>query len=82
MSARKTQGFHTMARSIVVKGVECPSVLDETSLFSQVVTDCRPQATDARRLNRRTKTGRQNGLARNDDARNLFASAACLSAAA
>ena len=87
LSAEEDAQLHTMARSIVVKGVESPErLLDETALFlHRVVTDLPPEKQ--RMLERLTSSdedlvGRKVLLV-DDDARNIFAlSAACWSAAA
>jgi CheY-like chemotaxis protein len=77
LSAEEDAQLHTMARSIVVKGVESPErLLDETSLFlHRVVTDL-PQEKQ-RMLDRLTSSdedliGRKVLLV-DDDARNIFA---------
>jgi HAMP domain-containing protein/CheY-like chemotaxis protein/signal transduction histidine kinase len=77
MSAEEDAELHTMARSIVVKGVESPErLLDETALFlHRVVTDLPPEKQ--RMLERLTTSdddlvGRQVLLV-DDDARNIFA---------
>ena len=77
LSAEEDAQLHTMARSIVVKGVESPErLLDETSLFlHRVVTDL-PQEKQKMldRLNRSDEdlVGRTVLLV-DDDARNIFA---------
>jgi HAMP domain-containing protein/CheY-like chemotaxis protein/GAF domain-containing protein len=77
MSAEEDAELHTMARSIVVKGVESPErLLDETALFlHRVVTDLPPEKQ--RMLERLTSSdedlvGRVVLLV-DDDARNIFA---------
>jgi CheY-like chemotaxis protein len=77
LSAEEDAQLHTMARSIVVKGVESPErLLDETSLFlHRVVTDLpneKQKMLD--RLNRSDEdlVGRTVLLV-DDDARNIFA---------
>ncbi len=59
LSAREEAQLHTMARSIVVKGVESPErLLDETALFlHRVVTDLPPQKQ--RMIERLTQFGRR-----------------------
>src|SRR5207247_1454513 len=55
LSAEEDARLHTMARSIVVKGVESPErLLDETSLFlHRIVTDLPPEKQQMlERLNR------------------------------
>jgi CheY-like chemotaxis protein/signal transduction histidine kinase/HAMP domain-containing protein len=77
LSAEEDAQLHTMARSIVVKGVESPErLLDETSLFlHRVVTDL-PQEKQ-RMLERLTNSDEdlvgQTALLVDDDARNIFA---------
>jgi HAMP domain-containing protein/CheY-like chemotaxis protein/signal transduction histidine kinase len=77
LSAHEEAQLHTMARSIVVKGVESPErLLDETALFlHRVVTDLPP--AKQRMLERLTNSdedlvGRVVLLV-DDDARNIFA---------
>ena len=77
LSAEEDAQLHTMARSIVVKGVESPErLLDETSLFlHRVVTELPPEKQ--RMLERLTSSdedlvGRKVLLV-DDDARNIFA---------
>jgi HAMP domain-containing protein/CheY-like chemotaxis protein/signal transduction histidine kinase len=77
LSAEEDMQLHTMARSIVVKGVESPErLLDETSLFlHRVVTDLPPEMQRMLdRLNSSDEdlTGRTVLLV-DDDARNIFA---------
>ena len=69
--------LHTMARSIVVKGVESPErLLDETALFlHRVVTDL---PADKQRMLERLNSSDENLVGRlallvDDDARNIFA---------
>jgi len=77
LSAEEDARLHTMARSIVVKGVESPErLLDETALFlHRVVTDLPP---DKRQMLERL-TGSDDDLVGrvvllvDDDARNIFA---------
>jgi CheY-like chemotaxis protein len=77
LSAEEDAKLHTMARSIVVKGVESPErLLDETSLFlHRVVTDLPPDKQQMlERLNRSDEdlVGKT-ALLVDDDARNIFA---------
>jgi HAMP domain-containing protein/CheY-like chemotaxis protein/signal transduction histidine kinase len=77
MSAEEDAELHTMARSIVVKGVESPErLLDETALFlHRVVTDLPPEKQ--RMLERLTISDDdlvdRVVLLVDDDARNIFA---------
>ncbi len=77
LSAEEDAQLHTMARSIVVKGVESPErLLDETSLFLHRVVTELPQEKQ-RMLDRLTVSdedlvGRKVLLV-DDDARNIFA---------
>jgi HAMP domain-containing protein/CheY-like chemotaxis protein/GAF domain-containing protein len=77
MSAEEDAELHTMARSIVVKGVESPErLLDETALFlHRVVTDLPPEKQ--RMLERLTISDddlvNRVVLLVDDDARNIFA---------
>ncbi len=77
LSAEEDARLHTMARSIVVKGVELPErLLDETALFlHRVVTDL--PATKQRMLERLTSSDEdlvdRTVLLVDDDARNIFA---------
>ena len=87
LSAEEDAQLHTMARSIVVKGVESPErLLDETALFlHRVVTEL--PAEKQRMLERSTGSDEdlvgRTVLLVDDDARNIFAlSAACLNGAA
>jgi CheY-like chemotaxis protein len=77
LSAEEDAQLHTMARSIVVKGVESPErLLDETALFlHRVITDL---PSDKQRLIERLNTSDEDLLSRtvllvDDDARNIFA---------
>jgi CheY-like chemotaxis protein/HAMP domain-containing protein len=77
LSAEEDARLHTMARSIVVKGVESPErLLDETSLFLHRIITELPQEKQ-RMLDRLTSSdedlvGRKVLLV-DDDARNIFA---------
>jgi len=77
LSAEEDAQLHTMARSIVVKGVESPErLLDETALFlHRVVTDM--PADKQRMLERLTSSDEdlvgKVALLVDDDARNIFA---------
>jgi CheY-like chemotaxis protein/signal transduction histidine kinase/HAMP domain-containing protein len=77
LSAEEDARLHTMARSIVVKGVESPErLLDETALFlHRVVTDL--PAEKQRMLERLTTSDEdlvdRTALLVDDDARNIFA---------
>ncbi|HVY59024.1 MAG TPA: response regulator, partial [Xanthobacteraceae bacterium] len=77
LSAEEDARLHTMARSIVVKGVESPErLLDETALFlHRVVTDLPPEK---QRLLARLTSSDEDLVGRtvllvDDDARNIFA---------
>jgi CheY-like chemotaxis protein len=77
LSADEDARIHTMARSIVVKGVESPErLLDETSLFlHRVVTDLPPEK---QRMLERLNSSDEDLVGRtvllvDDDARNIFA---------
>jgi len=77
MSAEEDAKLHTMARSIVVKGVESPErLLDETALFlHRVVTDLpqqKQQMLEKLNLSDEDLVGRVVLLV-DDDARNIFA---------
>ena len=77
LSAEEDARLHTMARSIVVKGVESPErLLDETALFlHRVITDLPPEKRlMLERLNSSDEdlVGRT-ALLVDDDARNIFA---------
>jgi HAMP domain-containing protein/CheY-like chemotaxis protein len=77
LSAEEDAELHTMARSIVVKGVESPErLLDETALFlHRVVTELPPEKQ--RMLERLTSSDEdlvgRTVLLVDDDARNIFA---------
>src|SRR5712692_1801174 len=77
LSAEEDAQLHTMARSIVVKGVESPErLLDETALFlHRVVTDLPKEKQ--RMLERLTSSDEdlvgRTALLVDDDARNIFA---------
>jgi CheY-like chemotaxis protein/signal transduction histidine kinase/HAMP domain-containing protein len=77
LSAEEDAKLHTMARSIVVKGVESPErLLDETALFlHRVVTELPP--AKQRMLERLTSSDEdlvgRTVLLVDDDARNIFA---------
>jgi CheY-like chemotaxis protein len=77
MSGDEDATLHTMARSIVVKGVESPErLLDETALFlHRVVTELPPEKQ--RMLERLTSSDEdlvgRSVLVVDDDARNIFA---------
>ncbi len=77
LSAEEDMRLHTMARSIVVKGVESPErLLDETALFlHRVVTDL--PMDKQRMLDRLTSSdedlANRTVLLVDDDARNIFA---------
>jgi CheY-like chemotaxis protein len=77
LSPEEDAQLHTMARSIVVKGVESPErLLDETALFlHRVVTDLPPEK---KRMLERLTSSDENLVGRtallvDDDARNIFA---------
>ena len=77
LSAEEDARLHTMARSIVVKGVESPErLLDETALFlHRVVTDL---PADKQRMLERLNSSDEDLVGRtvllvDDDARNIFA---------
>ncbi len=77
LSAEEDAQLHTMARSIVVKGVELPErLLDETALFlHRVVTDLPPEK---QRMLERLNSSDEDLIGRtvllvDDDARNIFA---------
>jgi HAMP domain-containing protein/CheY-like chemotaxis protein/signal transduction histidine kinase len=77
LSAEEDAQLHTMARSIVVKGVESPErLLDETALFlHRVVTDLPPEK---QRMLERLNSSDEDLVNRtvllvDDDARNIFA---------
>jgi CheY-like chemotaxis protein len=77
LSSEEDARLHSMARSIVVKGVESPErLLDETALFlHRVVTDLPPEK---QRLLERLHSSDEDLIGRtvllvDDDARNIFA---------
>jgi CheY-like chemotaxis protein len=77
LSAEEDAQLHTMARSIVVKGVESPErLLDETALFlHRVITDL---PSEKQRLLERLNSSDEDLVGRtvllvDDDARNIFA---------
>src|SRR6202030_4799761 len=77
LSAEEDAELHTMARSIVVKGVESPErLLDEPPLFlHRIVTDLPP---DKQRMLERLTSSDEDLVGRtvlliDDDARNIFA---------
>ena len=77
LSAEEDAQLHTMARSIVVKGVELPErLLDETALFlHRIVTDLPPEK---QRMLERLNSSDEDLVGRtvllvDDDARNIFA---------
>src|SRR5262245_48918082 len=77
LSAEEDAELYTMARSIVVKGVESPErLLDETALFlHRIVTDLPP---DKQRMLERLTSSDEDLVGRtvlliDDDARNIFA---------
>jgi CheY-like chemotaxis protein/signal transduction histidine kinase len=77
LSPEEDARLHTLARSVVVKGVESPErLLDETALFlHRVVTDLPP---DKQRLLERLHSSDEDLVGRtvllvDDDARNIFA---------
>ena len=77
LSAEEDARLHTMARSIVVKGVDSPErLLDETALFlHRVVTDLPPEK---QRMLERLNSSDEDLVGRtvllvDDDARNIFA---------
>src|SRR4029078_10564039 len=77
LSAEEDAQLHTMARSIVVKGVESPErLLDETSLFLHRVITELPQ--EKQRMLERLNSSDEDLVGRtallvDDDARNIFA---------
>jgi CheY-like chemotaxis protein len=77
LSAEEDARLHTMARSIVVKGVESPDrLLDETALFLHRVVDDLPP--EKQRMLERLHSSDEDLLSRtvllvDDDARNIFA---------
>jgi CheY-like chemotaxis protein len=77
LSAEEDAQLHTMARSIVVKGVESPErLLDETALFlHRIVTDL---PAEKQRMLERLNSSDEDLVGRtvllvDDDARNIFA---------
>ena len=77
LSAEEDARIHTMARSIVVKGVESPErLLDETALFlHRVITDL---PSDKQRMLDRLNSSDEDLIGRtvllvDDDSRNIFA---------
>jgi CheY-like chemotaxis protein len=77
LSAEEDAELHTMARSIVVKGVESPErLLDETALFlHRIVTELPPEK---QRMLERLNSSDEDLVGRtvllvDDDARNIFA---------
>jgi CheY-like chemotaxis protein len=77
LSAEEDATLHTMARSIVVKGVESPErLLDETALFlHRIVTDL---PVEKQRMLERLNSSDEDLVGRtvllvDDDARNIFA---------
>jgi CheY-like chemotaxis protein len=77
LSAEEDAQLHTMARSIVVKGVESPErLLDETALFlHRVITDL---PSDKQRMLERLNSSDEDLVGRkvllvDDDSRNIFA---------
>src|SRR5438105_2943043 len=77
LSAEEDAQLHTMARSVVVKGVESPErLLDETALFlHRIVTD---MPTEKQRMLERLTSSDEDLVGRSvllvaDDARNVFA---------
>ncbi len=77
LSAEEDAQLHTMARSIVVKGVESPErLLDETALFlHRIITDLPPEK---QRMLERLNSSDEDLVGRtallvDDDARNIFA---------
>jgi CheY-like chemotaxis protein len=77
LSAEEDARLHTMARSIVVKGVESPErLLDETSLFLHRVVTKLPE--EKQRMLERLNSSDEDLIGRtallvDDDARNIFA---------
>ena len=77
LSANEDAQLHTMARSIVVKGVESPErLLDETALFLHRVFNDLP--TDKQRMLERLNSSDEDLIGRtvllvDDDSRNIFA---------
>jgi CheY-like chemotaxis protein len=82
LSAEEDARLHTMARSIVVKGVESPErLLDETALFlHRIITDL---PADKQRMLERLTSSDEDLLGRtvllvDDDSRNIFALSSAL----
>jgi HAMP domain-containing protein/CheY-like chemotaxis protein/signal transduction histidine kinase len=82
LSPEEDAQLHTMARSVVVKGVESPErLLDETALFlHRVVTDLPPEK---QRMLQRLRSSDENLVGRkvllvDDDVRNIFALSSAL----
>jgi CheY-like chemotaxis protein len=82
LSSEEDAKLHTMARSIIVKGVESPErLLDETALFlHRVVTDLPPEK---QRMLERLNSSDEDLVGKtvllvDDDARNIFALASVL----
>jgi CheY-like chemotaxis protein len=82
LSSEEDARLHTMARSIIVKGVESPErLLDETALFlHRVVTDLPPEK---QRMLERLNSSDEDLIGKtvllvDDDARNIFALASVL----
>jgi len=82
LSAEEDAQLHTMARSIVVKGVESPErLLDETALFlHRVITELPPEK---QRMLERLNSSDEDLVGRavllvDDDARNIFALSSAL----
>ena len=77
LTAEEDARLHTMARSIVVKGVESPErLLDETSLFLHRIVSDLPE--EKRRMLERLTSSDEDLIGRtvllvDDDARNIFA---------
>jgi hypothetical protein len=77
LSPEEDAKLHTMARSVVVKGVESPErLLDETALFLHRIIAALPP--DKQRMLERLRSSDENLLGRkallvDDDARNIFA---------
>jgi CheY-like chemotaxis protein len=77
LSAEEDERLHTMARSVVIKGVESPErLLDETALFLHRVVGDLP--AEKRRMLERLYNSDENLVGRkvllvDDDARNIFA---------
>jgi len=86
LSAEEDAQLHTMARSVVVKGVESPErLLDETALFLHRVVSELP--AEKQRMLERLYNSDEDLVGRtvllvDDDARNIFTFPACWSGAA